>query len=282
MVFHKRKRVYLLCFLLGQFGVLAPIQAQTYQLTKKLPLNNIIHATFDRKKNIYVADADGNVIQFDSTAKKVNIYSPEKLGVITSMVTSQTLQLFLFYQDFQEYVILDRFLNEITRQSIALPTVGYVKQAALASDNNVWIFDEGDMSIKKYNPKINKIIAHTSLDLSLGVKLNEVIHLQEHENLLYLFEKTTGIWVFDNLGSFKKRLPYLNLQSFSLARSYLYWWKNKKLTKINIYNKQEQPVSITLDNVPKVQKSRLLTPFITSSLLFIVTSSQLLIYQKNK
>lgn len=266
---------YLLCFLLLLYNV--TVFAQSYQLVKKLPINNIVYATVDHKKNIYVADESGNVIVYDSTAKRLNTYSPEKLGVITSMVASQSLQLFLFYQDFQEYVILDRFLNERVRHDISIDEVSYIKVATLASDNNIWIFDEGDMSIKKYNPKINKIITQTALDLSLGVKFDDVIHLQEHNNLLYLIDKTSGIWVFDNLGNPKKRLNYTNLSNFSFVGNNLYWLQPQKLTQVNLYDNQKRQIS--LDYIPSVRKNRLCTPFLTSSLLFIITSSYLLIYK---
>lgn len=257
-------------------------QAQSYELIKKVSVNHVVYATIDHKKNIYTADEDGNVTLYDSTAKKLNTYSPEKLGVITSMMTSQSLQLFLFYQDFQEYVILDRFLNERVRHSISHEEVGYVKVATLASDNNIWIFDEGNMSIKKYNPKIDKVIAHTSLDLSLGVKFNGVTYLQEHNNLLYLVDKLSGIWVFDNFGNFKKRLPYTKLYNFSFVANYLYLFQNQRLTQINIYNNQKNTRAISLNYTPSVQKNNLCIPFLTSSSLFIVTSSQLLIYKKSK
>jgi DNA-binding beta-propeller fold protein YncE len=251
--------------------------AQSYRLIKKVPVNNIVYATVDHKKNIYVADEGGNVVVYDSTAKKLNTYSPEKLGVITSMVATQSLQLFLFYQDFQEYVILDRFLNERVRHSISLEEISYIKVATLASDNNIWIFDEGDMSIKKYNPKINKIITQTSLDLSLGAKFDKVVHLQEHNNFLYLVDKTSGIWVFDNLGNLKKRLSYPNLYNFSFVDKYLYWLDPQGMNQINLYDNQKRKIS--LDYIPLLQKNYLCTPFLTSSLLFIITPSFLLIYK---
>lgn len=272
---HTFTKKYLLCFLFVLYT--STTFAQSYHLIKKTPINNIVYVTVDHKKNVYIADEGGNIIMYDSTAKKLNTYSPEKLGVITSMVASQSLQLFLFYQDFQEYVILDRFLNERVRHTIALDEVSYIKVATLASDNNIWIFDEGDMSIKKYNPKINKIITQTSLDLSLGVKFDNVVHLQEHNNLLYLVDKISGIWVFDNLGNLKKRLLYANLYNFSFVGNYLYWLQPQELSQVNLYDNQKRKIS--LDYVPPIQKNQLCTPFLTSSLLFIVTSSHLLIYK---
>ena len=60
-------------------------------------------------------------------------------------------------------------------------------------------------------------ISKVALDLMLGNQPHEVIYLKEYQNLLYLVDKNSGIWVFDNLGNFKKKLNYKGVQWFTVV-----------------------------------------------------------------
>lgn len=259
------------------------LKAQSvYSLVKKVPLKNAALATIDQKKNIYIADRDGNINQYDSTGNVLITYSPQKIGTVTSMVASQTIQLFIFYQDFQEYVILNRFLNQTTRQKFSLADIGFVRLATLASDNNIWLFDEEDMSIKKYDPRLNKVITKTSFDLLFDTQSQEISHLREYENLLYVADQKSGIWIFDNLGNFKKKLPYTNIQGFTVVNHYLYVLQGQKLTKVNIYSATNDQEDIMIDHALLKDKKQLFYPFLTGLRLYLVTPAYLLIYSKGE
>lgn len=281
--FHSIKFVLLCLIVQSLFTVLFDINAQpTYKLIKKKSLKPITAAAIDKKKHLYIADTEGNITQYDSLGHQLLAYSPEKIGTVTSMTTSQTMRLFIFYRDFQEYVILNRFLDQTSRQKLVQEEVGFVKLATLASDNNIWIFDETEVSIKKYNPQLNKVIAKTSLDLMFNNQSQEVILLQEYENLLYLVDQKSGILIFDNLGNFKKKLAYTGVTGLTVFDRKLYIIHNQQLKCINLYNINSKDSSIAISNLSIEAKTHVSFPFITSTLLFWITPSSLLIYSRQK
>ena len=255
-----------------------------YILEKKISLKSVTAAAIDQKKHIYVADSEGNIVQYDSLGKRLLVYSPDKIGTVTSMATSQTMRLFAFYRDFQEYVMLNRFLDQTSRQKFESEDIGFVRLATLASDNNLWVFDENDISIKKYNPQLNKVIAKVALDLMFGQKRQEIIYLKEYQNLLYLVDKNSGIWVFDNLGNFKKKMIYSDIQGFTVAGKFMYIIQAQKIKQLSLYDSTQSEKLVTVGGKPlkidgQVQVAFL---FLTNTRLYQISDNHMIIYRKEK
>ncbi|OJJ18782.1 hypothetical protein BKI52_24735 [marine bacterium AO1-C] len=250
-----------------------------YTLEKSIPIKSVTSAAIDQKKHIYIADNDGNIIQYDSLGKRLLVFSPDKIGTVTALATSQTMRLFVFYRDFQEYVMLNRFLDQTSRQKFDLEGIGFVRLATLASDNNLWMFDENDLSIKKYNPQLNKVITKVALDLMLGGQQHEVIYLKEYQNLLYLVDKNSGIWVFDNLGNFKKKLVYKNIQWFTVVGKFMYIIQAQKIKKLGLYDVSKQEDVIKIDGKAAKVDSLPAFLFVTPTRLYHISSTQLAIYR---
>lgn len=279
--FYSIKFVILYLIVQGLFTSLCDANAQSsYKLIKKKLLKPVTAAAIDKKKHLYIADTEGNITQYDSLGHQLLTYSPEKIGTVTSMTTSQTMRLFIFYRDFQEYVILNRFLDQTSRQKFVQEEVGFVKLATLSSDNNIWIFDDTEVSIKKYSPQLNKVITKTSLDLMFNNQSQEVTSLQEYENLLYLVDQKSGILIFDNLGNFKKKLAYTGVTGLTVFDRKMYIIHNQQLKCINLYNTNSKSSSIIINNLSIEAKTQISYPFITSTLLFWITPSNFLVYRR--
>ncbi|HAS45438.1 MAG TPA: hypothetical protein DCS93_33450 [Microscillaceae bacterium] len=254
--------------------------AQTnYTLEKSISLKSVTAAAIDQKKHLYIADSDGNVVQYDSLGKRLLVFSPDKIGTVTAMAASQTMRLFVFYRDFQEYVMLNRFLDQTSRQKFEVEEIGFVRLATLASDNNLWVFDENDLSIKKYNPQVNKVIAKVALDLMLGNQPHEVIYLKEYQNLLYLVDKNSGIWVFDNLGNFKKKLVYKNIEWFTVVGKFMYIIQGQKVKQLSLYSASEQAKILKIDGKELLKSNSQPFLFITNNRLYHISNTQLNIYR---
>lgn len=273
----------LFSFLLFVFPGFSYAQSN-YILEKKISLKSVTAAAIDQKKHIYAADSEGNIIQYDSLGKRLLVYSPDKIGTVTAMATSQTMRLFAFYRDFQEYVMLNRFLDQTSRQKFESEDIGFVRLATLASDNNLWVFDENDISIKKYNPQLNKVIAKVALDLMFGQKRQEVIYLKEYQNLLYLVDKNSGIWVFDNLGNFKKKMIHSDIQGFTVAGKFMYIIQAQKIKQLSLYDGTQSEKLVTVGGKPlKIDRQvQVAFLFLTNTRLYQISDNQMIIYRKGK
>jgi len=274
------KQIYA-CLLVLFSPALSWAQAN-YTFEKSISLKPVTAAAIDQKKHLYIADSDGNIIQYDSLGKRLLVFSPDKIGTVTALAASQTLRLFAFYRDFQEYVMLNRFLDQTSRQKFEVEEIGFVRLATLAGDNNLWVFDENDLSIKKYNPQVNKVIAKVALDLMLGNQPHEVIYLKEYQNLLYLVDKNSGIWVFDNLGNFKKKLAYKNIAWFTVVGKFMYIIQGQKVKQLSLYGTSEQAKVLKIDGKEALIEEAHSFLFVTNNRLYRISNSQLTIYRSTQ
>src|SRR4051812_22990298 len=127
-------------------------------------------ASMDTYGQLYVTDTKGNINKYDSTGRFLLNYSPQKVGNITLLEASNTIRIFVFYRDFQEYTILERFLGPMPNNSINPEEVGFARLATLGSDYNLWIMDDTDFALKKYDRQFNKVLYKTPLELLLDLK----------------------------------------------------------------------------------------------------------------
>ena len=123
--------------------------------------------------------------------------------------------------------------------------VGFITFATLALDGNIWAIDNSDYSLKKINSENNKTIITTNLNFIINQNESEILFMKEYNNFLYISTTNNGILVFDNLGTYKKKLPYNNISFFSFKESDLCFITNKKINYFNTITlelKQEEEI----------------------------------------
>jgi hypothetical protein len=133
---------------------------------------------------------------------------------------SNPLRPLLFYKDFSTVVLLDRFLAnratiELRRYQIFQPGA-----AGLSYDNNIWIFDEYDNKLKKIDEAGN-LLSETTDFRTIFAETVRPQKIISDNGLVYLADSVNGVFVFDNYGSFKKKLAVKNWQNITVRENYL-------------------------------------------------------------
>jgi hypothetical protein len=222
--------------------------AQT--LIDSLPIPSCHSFSLDRYGNYYLATKDGAIFRYDSAHQKNLFYSPEKPATITLLEARNALQIFAFYRDFQEYTLLDRFLTPIKTNSFRDTPINMARLACPALDGQLWVIDESDFSLVKYNFELNIITVKVPLSLLLSEQEYDICFMTEYQNQLFVVDKNSGILVFDNLGNYKhtlrgKGITYCNFMNENIC----YLFENQIITK-NIYTQQS---IYTIPFTPNVQ-----------------------------
>ena len=84
--------------------------------------------------------------------RKDLLFSDSSMGFISKVDLYNPLKIKVWFLDFNTLVILDNFLNEITRINFnEIDSLGEIYDISTANDNSIWIFDETDMKIKKFD-----------------------------------------------------------------------------------------------------------------------------------
>ncbi len=203
-----------------------------YQLVDSAKFNNpLVGISCDNQGFVYVHDNTGIVYKYNQKLEHIQQFSPVKNGPITTLDARQGLRIFIFYEPFQEITLLDRFLS--LTQSFGLPTqqIGYASQVAYGQDNNLWILDDIEPSLKKFDVPLQRVTFELNLQtIPFHYPFRQAI---TYQNRLYLVHQT-GIIVFDQFGGFLKEINYEHDSKIAFWDNYFYY--------INEYSVTFQPL----------------------------------------
>jgi hypothetical protein len=234
-------RLFLLLLLLASPGISL---AQQLHLLQSLPLNQTQAISIDRLGQVYICNQKNTLYKFSPQGERLFTYSPASQGRLAFVEAWNPAKTLLFYDDRQQITILDRFLTPITTIRLADLTDGLVRLATTASDDQFWILNESDFSLIKIDPRypdarlqtnLNQLLPHASYDFRL---------LREYQNNLYLLDRNSGIYLFDNMGNYQKKLPVKELDYLGFKGDEGYYLKNGSLVFWNLYTLQERVISL--------------------------------------
>lgn len=202
----------------------------------------------DSYSNIYISSPNGVVTKYDSLGNVLVKFSPSKKSRVSFLDGSRNVNIFLFYQNFQEIRLLSRFLTDLGNYDLNNNKIGYALLSAPASDNTVWVIDQSDYSLKKFNFKFNNVEISNSLIMSIprSIKDYNFTYLRAYNTGLYIAESNNGILVFDNLGNYQTLIPSLQVDFFSFWQNYLYFIDGKVLKVLDISNGKIQDHNLNL------------------------------------
>ena len=121
----------------------------------QITLDKIESVSYDNNFRLISVDNLGeSYFLEDNNLRKGEDYffSDSSLGPITKVDFYNNFKLKVWYQDFNTLVILDNYLNEITRvQFNKASSVFEISDISSANENDIWVYNESDMRIKKFD-----------------------------------------------------------------------------------------------------------------------------------
>ncbi|MBC5993058.1 hypothetical protein [Pontibacter cellulosilyticus] len=235
---------------LALLTALAPAFAQEAVLPLKLKYSHSIAVTSpttiskDRNGNIYFLAPNRSLLRIDSLGNALGTFSPPSRGRIASIDAWNPMKILLFYEDRQELFLLDRFLRPIGNTTLRdINYKGTAKAAALASDDSFWLFDETNLTLSKLNMQLRQVTIETPLNLILEKERFNVKQLREYQNMVYLLD-ANGIFVFDNLGNYKRKLPIAGVDYINFMGNELYFVKAGVLHFVNLYTSETRTLPL--------------------------------------
>ncbi|MCB2376011.1 hypothetical protein LGH70_00345 [Hymenobacter sp. BT635] len=227
----------------------APVETNGWTLVRTIALPKPGPASLDRRGNLYLSDSQNNVRQYGPDGQPLNTYSPPQPGHTAQLEAWNTSKVLVFYDDRQEILLLDRFMAPLSQ--VRLPDLldGMVRAATLAPDDRLWLLDESSLTLRQYDPTGQRIALNTPLDILIGRTRPDFRFMRQYQNNLYLVDRTSGIYVFDNLGNYRKKLPITGLSSIGFRGDELYYLTDKAVHLFHLYSLTERtlplPVSPT-------------------------------------
>ena len=221
----------------------APTDA-AWKLLRLIKLPNQGAASLDRRGALYVADADNNLRQYGPEGIALSTYAPAQPGHVAQVEAWNVTTTMIFNDDRQQLVLLDRFLSLISEVRLGDMLDGTVRVATLAPDNFIWLLDESSLVLREFDPNTLRLVQSTPLDLIIGRSRPDFRFIRQYQNNTYLVDRSTGIYVFDNLGNYKKKLPFPGLSAIGFRGDELYYLDGGALHFFHLYNQTERRVAL--------------------------------------
>ncbi|UOQ97725.1 hypothetical protein MUN81_21160 [Hymenobacter sp. 5317J-9] len=246
-----------------------------WKLLRDIKLPTPGAASLDRRGALYVADADNNLRQFGPEGLLLNTYAPAQPGHAAQVEAWNVTTTLVFNDDRQQLVLLDRFLAPIAEVRLADYVDGTIRAATLAPDNRIWLLDESNLVLRQFDPNSLRLLQNTPLDLLIGRSRPDFRFLRQYQNNLYLVDRSTGIYVFDNFGSYKKKLPFTGLSMIGFRGDELYYLDAGALHFFNLYTLAERRVALPAGLDPAAVRQVL----VGETYAYIFTAAGVAVYQ---
>lgn len=228
----KMKRLIVICFsflitLLLNSGI---AKAQLKQIAKVDTVGKAIYA--DNLDNVYLLSDRDELLKYDAKGKLRWRYSNNRFGKLHSVDVSDPLRVVLFYADFQQVVVLNNNLNEITSYSFAKDGNLLVSVVASANNNSLWTFDRTTNMLIKLSSNFTEDIRSANLYQLFDVVIDPK-KLVASDQYVFLQQKNNGILQFDRFGGFIRELPIDSLSDFNITSNIIAYAKGDRLIKYN-------------------------------------------------
>ena len=179
--------------------------------------------------NIYLITAGNQLKKLNSNGDSVAVFNDvKKYGNPSYIDVNNPLKILVYYKNYSTVVILDRLLTQRNTINLRKQNIFSVKAIATSYDNNIWVFDEQDLKLKKINEEGNLIQESTDMR-QLVDAVPSPQQIIDNDNLVYLYDDKKGFYIFDYYGALKNTIPFLNWTDVAISGNKLMGFSEKKL-----------------------------------------------------
>ena len=230
----------------------------------------------DHLGNVYGVTNDGYLKKYSASGDSVaGWYNVRARGIPTVLDVSNPMRVLLYYRNYSTLVVLDRLLVQRNVIDLRQQQIFSVQAIANAYDNNIWIFDEQDFTVKKINE--NGTVLFKSADWRMLFPETPVpASIMDMHNQVFLYDPKQGICIFDYYGSFKSMIPLRDLSFIGMNNSVIYGFSENSLMLINTDNGSISKIPLPI-NREKLKQIRYMNDY-----LYMLTDSGIIIQKQTK
>jgi hypothetical protein len=221
---------YILYILLPFFSF--TLNGEKYKLVKSISSISGKFTT-DNLGNIYLIR--GSVLEkYSAEGNLLKSYSNKALGTITSVDVSNPMRVLVFYEAFQQVVVLDNMFVPSTAP-IMLESLGYnqVSLVAASHNNGMWVYNKQNFELIRFDQNLQITHKADNIFQQTGLQLNPVF-LLEYNNQVFLNDSAHGILIFDIYGLYNKTIPLTGLADFQVVNENIIYFNNGKMKGYNM------------------------------------------------
>lgn len=247
------------------------VKAQLKQVAQIDTIAKSVYA--DNLDNVYLLSDRDELLKYDAKGKLRWRYSNNRFGKLHSVDVSDPLRVVLFYADFQQVVVLNNNLNEITSYSFAKNSNLLVSVVASGNNNSLWIFDRAANALIKLSSNFTEDVRSTNL-FQLFDEVVDAKQMAASDQYVFLQRKNEGVLQFDRFAGYVRELPIDSLSDFNITSNVIAYLKGNDLVRYHPTtfesSKQKLPVSLPIRQVAVGNK---LIAVLTEKAVFLLSDN---------
>lgn len=159
----------------------------------------------DALGNIYAVSPTNQIYKYNPDGKLLGTLNYLYNGTISSLDASNPLELYIFYKELNTVIFLDN--NLAFRGEARLAGFGVAQAAAIARsyDNGIWVFDLGDLQLKKYT-KDGRLQQSSGNIRQFIENASSAVSLHDNNEKVVMNDTSNGFLVFDVFATYMKTL----------------------------------------------------------------------------
>lgn len=216
--------------------------AQEYQLIAKIDTVAKI-ASVDNFGNLFLVTPQNEVLKFNAKGNFLWNYTNKTFGEISQLDVTDPLRVILYYAAFQQIVVLNNNLSEISKYSFNQNPEQQVTLISSANNNGFWVYDQINRELKKLSNyfiddlKSGNIYQRNGFDMKANFMLSD-------EQYVYINDEQFGIRIFDSYGNFIKTAAINVKKEFEVNGAEIYFFDDQKLMNYNYLTFQMKEVPL--------------------------------------
>ena len=234
--------------------IILHLPAFSQNITDTLTLKqNITSSSVDRVGNLYLAFEDGTITQLNSKLDSIVSFNPTQAGEVTLLEAWHGFQIFAFYEEYQEYQLLNRFLTQETRYDLSDLIPDYVNLCTFSNNQNLWVFNEAGFKLMKINTFTREVLIDNPLEFLINEDEAQIIFMKEYQNKLFLLTKDSILYIFDNLGNYLNKIEASQIIDFCFKKNTLFYLGTDSYTSLNLYTGSQTTTAIPAGDYHQIE-----------------------------
>lgn len=231
----------LLCLLVGSVLGSNWIQEKTIS-------GSFTSVEVDEQGDIYLVNERKQLLKVDANLDTLYVFN-EKSVEVEFVAPQNALKILIFNKSLNTIQFLDKTLSpsaeEINLDEVDIPLAASV---GISKDNNFWLFDQYEQSLKKFDVKMKMISTSGNLINITGFSWSPD-QLKEIKNNVFVRDSTKGILQFDFFGSYIQTIDVRVKTNFYFEQSNLWFLRNDSLIIRDILLQEESKFNLPEKNV---------------------------------
>jgi len=197
----------------------------------------------DNLQNAYLLTAENELVKYSPDGIEQYRYPNNTMGSISAIDATNPFQILLFFPDYQNVLLLDRTLGTTGQFNLFRLGLFQVTVVAMASDNQLWVYDDASFQLKKLNEDGDVNAGSNDLSLALGRSIHPRFMMEKNQ-MVFMSDPDAGVLVFDVFGRYVKTIEIKGITDFQVFGGQLYFLKKNELKSFHLEALLEKSIAL--------------------------------------